>query len=91
MSQVISNNVQDGAAQPDKSQSSSGGAGQAPAPKGVAAGAAIAGGPGAAIGSLVDNKTANQDADKIHRQVEASKDHPKHTGPTQGMTDPTAQ
>lgn len=61
------------------------------APKGVAAGAALGGGPGAAIGSMVDNQSVNKDVKKIHNQVEESQNKPKHSGATQGMTDPTAQ
>ena len=64
---------------------------QATGPKGVALGAAIGGGPGAAIGSLVDQKSANKDAKQISQQVQDSQKLPKHSGATQGMTDPTAQ
>lgn len=90
MSQTISNNVQDGSAVPDKSQSS-GPTDKVAGPKGVAIGAAVGGGPGAAIGSLADKGSANKDAEKISKQVEESGNHPKHGSATKGMTDPTAQ
>ncbi len=64
---------------------------QVAGPKGVAIGAAVGGGPGAAIGSLADKGSANKDAEKISKQVEESGNHPKHGSATKGMTDPTAQ